>query len=97
MKRLLKFTFTNFIIVQLFISNTLSFASETMFNVTNEKIGKLAQLKTGDIPIIVFRILLIVSLLGIILLIKKKKRHKPKRQKPKQKKKRNVQNKNIKK
>ena len=65
-------------------------------NVEKEQVGKLEQLKTGDIPIILFRILLIVSLLGIIIvLIKKKKRHKPKRHKPKQKKKskkRKVQN-----
>ena len=75
-------------------------------NIEKEQIGKVEQLKTGDIPIILFRILLIVSLLGIIIvLIKKKnrhkpKRHKPKRQKPKQKKKskkRKVQNKNIRK
>ena len=115
MNKLLKLILSIFIVISLFISNTLSLASETVSNdieknsvsneeindikenikdednnlnnIEKEQIGKVEQLKTGDIPIILFRILLIVSLLGIIIvLIKKKNRHKPKRHKPKRQK-----------
>ena len=70
MKKLLKTTIVLFIIVLLLNAKISVYASESY-----SEINGLYAYKTGDIPIVIFSVLAVISLFGIVMLVIKNKKH----------------------